>query len=99
MPGERILVIEDDRAITRAIKISLEGFGFEVITAATGAEGRTVVEHQSPQVVLLDLGLPDMDGLDLCAQIRTHSNVPIIILTARGAEHEKIAALEGGADD
>jgi two-component system KDP operon response regulator KdpE len=99
MPNDRILVIEDDRAIIRAIQISLTGFGYEVLTATTGVEGYDLSKHAAPQVVLLDLGLPDMDGLDLCARIRAESKVPIIILTARGAEHDKITAFEGGADD
>lgn len=99
MPNERILVIEDDPAIVRAIRIGLTGFGYEVLAATTGEEGHNLAKQAAPQVVLLDLGLPDMDGLDLCTQLRAESKVPIIILTARGAEHEKITALEGGADD
>src|SRR5437870_3537209 len=99
MSRERILIIEDDPAITRAIQIGLSGFGFEVITATTGREGYDLVRRSAPQVVLLDLGLPDIDGLDLCIRIRAESSVPLIILTARGAEHEKITALESGADD
>jgi two-component system KDP operon response regulator KdpE len=99
MARDRILIIEDDTAITRAIRIGLSGFGFEVITAAMGLEGLDLVRRAAPQVVLLDLGLPDIDGLDLCIRIRGVSSVPIIILTARGAEHEKITALESGADD
>lgn len=99
MSSERVLVIEDDVAITRAVRISLEGFGFDVLTAATGAEAERLSRRYAPQVILLDLGLPDMEGLDLCARIREWSAVPIIVITARGAEHEKITALEGGADD
>jgi two-component system KDP operon response regulator KdpE len=98
-PTDRILIIEDDPAISRAVRISLTGFGYEVLTAATGAEGYELVRRAAPSAVLLDLGLPDIDGLDLCSRIRAESTVPIIILTARGAEHEKITALEGGADD
>jgi two-component system KDP operon response regulator KdpE len=99
MPRDRILIIEDDPAITRAVKVGLSGFGFEVITSATGGEGLDTIRRSAPQVVLLDLGLPDIDGLDLCVSIREESSVPVIILTARGAEHEKIAALDSGADD
>jgi two-component system KDP operon response regulator KdpE len=99
MPDNRILAIEDDPAVVRAIRIGLTGFGYEVLTATTGAEGYDLATRAEPQLVLLDLGLPDMDGLDLCVRIRAESHVPIIILTARGAEHDKIAALEGGADD
>ncbi|MDQ6695049.1 MAG: response regulator transcription factor [Chloroflexota bacterium] len=99
MARERILVIEDDQAVARAIRFSLEGYGFDVDSAATGLDGHAALRCSAPSIVLLDLGLPDMDGLDLCSQIRAQSSVPIIILTAWGAEHEKIIALEGGADD
>jgi two-component system KDP operon response regulator KdpE len=99
MSRDRILIIEDDPAITRAVNVGLSGFGFEVITSATGGEGLDMIRRVAPQVVLLDLGLPDMDGLDLCVRIRDESNVPVIVLTARGAEYEKITALDSGADD
>jgi two-component system KDP operon response regulator KdpE len=100
MAGERILIVDDEPTVTRAIRISLEGYGFMVETAATGAAGLArALAKPPPQVVLLDLGLPDLDGLEVCARIRTQSQVPIIVLTARDAEYEKITALEGGADD
>src|SRR5579859_1021316 len=100
MAGERILVIEDEPAVVQAIRITLQGHGFRVETAATGGEGYAKAVHPPPpQVVLLDLGLPDTDGLAVCTQIRRQSGVPIIVLTARDAEYEKISALEGGADD
>lgn len=100
MAGERVLVIEDEPAVVQAIRITLEGHGFRVETAATGREGYAKAVHPpGPQVVLLDLGLPDTDGLAVCTQIRQQSGVPIIVLTARDAEYEKITALEGGADD
>ncbi len=100
MAGERILIIDDEPAINRAIRISLEGYGFVVDTATTGADGYArALQRPPPQVVLLDLGLPDMDGLDVCIRLRAQSAVPIIVLTARDAEYEKITALEGGADD
>ena len=100
MAGERILIIDDEPAISRAIRISLEGYGFVVDTAPTGATGYArALQRPLPQLVLLDLGLPDMDGLDVCTRLRAQSTVPIIVLTARDAEYEKITALEGGADD
>ncbi len=100
MAGERILIIDDEPAVSRAIRISLEGYGFVVDTAPTGATGYDrALQRPLPQVVLLDLGLPDMDGLDVCMRLRTQSAVPIIVLTARDAEYEKITALESGADD
>lgn len=100
MAGERILIIDDEPAINRAIRISLEGYGFVVDTAGTGADGYArALQRPLPQLVLLDLDLPDMDGLGVCIRLRAQSAVPIIVLTARGAEYEKITALEGGADD
>jgi len=100
MSGVTILVIEDDPAVSQAVAIGLAGYGFTPQVAATGAEGyRQAVGVPAPAVVLLDLGLPDEDGLALCIRIRAASAVPIIILTARGAEHEKVSALESGADD
>jgi two-component system KDP operon response regulator KdpE len=100
MAGERILVIEDEPTVAQAIRVTLEGHGFRVDAVTTGGAGYTKAVHPpAPAVVLLDLGLPDIDGLDLCTQIRRESKVPIIVLTARDAEYEKIAALEGGADD
>ncbi|HUS14277.1 MAG TPA: response regulator transcription factor, partial [Chloroflexia bacterium] len=100
MAGDRVLIIDDEPAVTRAIRISLEGYGFVVDTAGTGASGYArALATPRPQIILLDLGLPDQDGLDVCTRLRAHSTVPIIVLTARDAEYEKITALEGGADD
>ena len=100
MAGERILIIDDEPPLSRAVRISLEGYGFVVDTATTGADGYArALQRPLPQIVLLDLGLPDMDGLEVCFRVRTRSTVPIIVLTARDAEYEKIAALDGGADD
>src|SRR3979409_1922180 len=98
-PTDRILIIEDDPAISRAVRISLTGFGYEGLTAATGAEGYELVRRAAPSAVRPGLWLPCLDGLALCSRGRAESTVPIIILAARGAEHEKITALEGGADD
>ncbi len=100
MAGERILIIEDALIVARAVRISLEGYGFVVDTVTSGVAGYArALQPPLPQLILLDLGLPDMDGLTLCSRIREQSLVPIIVLTARDAEYEKIIALEGGADD
>ncbi|MGI8587115.1 MAG: response regulator transcription factor [Chloroflexia bacterium] len=100
MPGERILVVEDDPAVSRALQIGLVGYGFTPMLVSTGEAGyEQAVSNPPPGVVLLDLGLPDVDGLEVLVRIRQSSMVPIIVLTARGAEHEKVTALEDGADD
>ncbi|MEQ1717634.1 MAG: response regulator transcription factor [Hyphomicrobium sp.] len=99
MSGQRVLVVDDEPQIQRFLKPSLGAAGYEVIAAATGAEALRAVATQAPDVVLLDLGLPDMDGKEVITQLRTWSKVPIVVLSARDREAEKIAALDLGADD
>ncbi len=99
MTGPRVLVVDDEPQIQRFLKPSLGAAGFEVIAAATGAEALRAAATQAPDVILLDLGLPDMDGKDVIARLRTWSKVPIVVLSARDRESEKIAALDLGADD
>ena len=99
MTGPRVLVVDDEPQIQRFLKPSLGAAGFEVIAAATGAEALKAAATQAPDVILLDLGLPDMDGKDVIAELRTWSKVPIVVLSARDRESEKIAALDLGADD
>jgi len=99
MYGMRVLIIDDEPAIARALKPSLEGHGFKVATAVTGAAGLAQIEQFEPDVVLLDLGLPDVDGVDLAGRLREQTSVPIIVLSVRDAEQDKIAALDNGADD
>jgi two-component system KDP operon response regulator KdpE len=94
-----VLVIEDEAPLRRYLRATLQAFGYAVEEAATGAEGRDLLVRHSPAVVLLDLGLPDGDGLDLAQEIRGWSRVPIIIVSARGKEEDKIRALDLGADD
>src|SRR5208283_4891433 len=94
-----ILVVEDDAPLRRTLRATLQAFGYGVEEAATGAEGRDKLLRLNPQVVLLDLGLPDGDGLDLAREIRGWSEVPIIVVSARGKEADKIQALDLGADD
>jgi two-component system KDP operon response regulator KdpE len=94
-----ILLIEDDSQIRRFLRASLVTQGYELIEAGTGREGLALAASRVPEVVLLDLGLPDMEGLEVIKQLRTWSSVPIIILSARGQERDKVANLDAGADD
>ena len=95
----RVLIIDDEPAISRALKPALEGHGFKVTTSATGMEGLAQVEASGPDLILLDLGLPDIDGVDLAGRLRALTPAPIIVLSVRDAEQDKIAALDNGADD
>ena len=94
-----ILVIEDERPIRRLLRASLSGQGYRVLEAETGREGVAMTASHRPELVVLDLGLPDMDGLDVVREVREFASVPILILSARGKERDKIAALDAGADD
>jgi two-component system KDP operon response regulator KdpE len=94
-----ILVIEDDAKIRDFLKIGLENDGYRYAEAANGQNGLTALQHKDPQLVILDLGLPDMDGLDFIKQARETSRTPIIVLTARDQEQDKVHALDQGADD
>ncbi len=95
----KVLVIDDDPSLLRALRLGLQAGGHEVVTAANGAQGISATAVASPDIVVLDLGLPDLDGLAVCRRIREWSEVPIIILSASGTEDRKVAALNGGADD
>jgi len=93
------VVIEDDEAISELVGAYLEQAGFDVVRERTGEGGLDAVERQDPRVVVLDLGLPDFDGFELCRQLRGNGDVPILILTARDEEADRIIGLELGADD
>lgn len=95
----KVLVIDDDRSLLRALRLGLQSEGHEVTTAENGEHGISQTALFSPDVVVLDMGLPDMDGMAVCKRIREWSDVPIIILSATGAENRKVAALDGGAND
>ncbi len=99
MNAGRVLVVDDEPQIIRFLKPSLRAAGYDVIVAVDGAEALKAAATQAPDVVLLDLGLPDMDGKAVIAQLRSWSKVPIVVLSARDREAEKIAALDLGADD
>ncbi|MHB9074920.1 MAG: response regulator [Desulfobaccales bacterium] len=94
-----ILLIEDDPHIRRFLRASLLTQGYDLLEAETGREGLALAASRVPEVVLLDLGLPDMEGIEVIHQLRTWSSVPIIILSARGQERDKVANLDAGADD
>jgi two-component system KDP operon response regulator KdpE len=95
----RILVVDDEPQIQRFLKPALSVSDFEVLTAATAREALRLVTARSPDLVILDLGLPDADGKSVIAEIRAFSQVPIIVLSARDREQEKVEALDLGADD
>lgn len=94
-----VLLIEDDKSISKFITTALEGNDYRVTTAFTGKEGLSLAASLCPDVILLDLGLPDMDGCDLLKQLRTWTNISIIVISARAKEEDKVTALDLGADD
>ena len=94
-----VLVIEDEPQMLRFLRPALEGHGYRMIEASTGRDGLTQAATRSPDVVLLDLGLPDQDGLAVTARLREWSQTPIVVISARGREEDKVAALDAGADD
>jgi two-component system, OmpR family, KDP operon response regulator KdpE len=94
-----IVLIEDEAQIRRFLRATLTGHGYRLFEAATGADGLIEAASRQPDVVLLDLGLPDMDGLEVIRRLREWTTVPIIVLSARGQEADKVAALDIGADD
>ena len=95
----RVLVVDDEPQIRRALRTSLEAHGYEVETVGTGDEGVVTAAGQRPELILLDLGLPDMDGTEVIRRVRAFSEVPIIVLSVRDAQTDKVAALDAGADD
>lgn len=97
--GQRILIIDDDTQIRRLLRVALVSHGYDVKDARTGREGLETVAMFSPDLVILDLGLPDLDGLDVVRLLREWAKVPIIILSVKEQESDKIAALDLGAND
>ncbi len=94
-----ILAIEDEPQLVRFLRASLAGHAIHLIDAPTGATGLVEASTRVPDLILLDLGLPDMDGVEVCRRLRDWTKIPIIILSARGQERDKIEALDAGADD
>jgi two-component system KDP operon response regulator KdpE len=97
--ASRILLVDDEISIQRTLVPLLRSRGYEVEAASTAADALAAIEAAVPDLVILDLGLPDLDGLDVCTRVRERWDVPIIVLSARGAEPQKVAALDRGADD
>ena len=95
----KVLVVDDDPSLLKALRIGLSARGDDVLVAHSGAEAINQVALAGPDLVILDLGLPDIDGLEVCRRIREFSDIPIVVLSAYGDEHRKVEALDGGADD
>ena len=98
-PKATILVVDDEPHVVRLVQANLQASGYQVLTAADGRAALQIVEEKVPDLVLLDLMMPGLDGYEVCRRIRDYSDVPIIMLTARGAEVDRIAGLDAGADD
>lgn len=96
---EKILVVEDEKSIAHFISTVLNNNGYEAMRARTGQEALSMVSSHCPDLIILDLGLPDMDGMDLLKNIRSWSGLPIVVVSARSHERDKVAALDAGADD
>jgi two-component system KDP operon response regulator KdpE len=99
MSGARVLVVDDEPQILRSLRAILSGHGYDVVTAATGEAALDEVARRVPDVVLLDLMLPGIDGLEVCRRLRERLDVPVIVLSAQGEEGTKVEALDLGADD
>jgi len=97
--GTRILSVEDDERIRTAVKLALEDEGWTVDEAGSGEEAIELFHRSAPDVVLIDIMLPGIDGFELCRTLRRHSDVPIVMVTARNDTHDVVAGLEAGADD
>lgn len=95
----RILIIEDEKSIGKFIYTTLEANNFDALIAETGKQGLAMLSSHCPDLVILDLGLPDMDGIEIIRQLRTWSNMPVLVVSARTHEHDKVEALDYGADD
>ncbi len=98
-PARTALIIDDEKQIRRLLRLALEGADFQVYEAETGQAGLSEIVHRRPDVVLLDLGLPDMEGVKVLRRLREWSDVPVLILSVRDDAEEKVAALDSGADD
>ena len=97
--GPRVLIVDDEQAIRRFLRLTLTSQGYTVFEASSGLEALTTAANYKPDVIILDLGLPDMDGCDVTLLFRQWTQIPIIILSVRGSESDKIKALDAGADD
>lgn len=95
----RILLVDDEASIQRTMTPLLRSRGYDVDVAGTGRDALASIEREQPDLIVLDLGLPDIDGLDVCRRVRESWDIPILVLSARGAEKDKVVALDEGADD
>ncbi|HSN25861.1 MAG TPA: response regulator [Kofleriaceae bacterium] len=98
-PADTVLIVEDEAPMRRFVRSALATHGFRVVEAATLREAESLSTESPPELILLDLGLPDGDGLDLLTRLREWSHAPVIVLSARGREEDKVKALDAGADD
>jgi two-component system KDP operon response regulator KdpE len=94
-----VLVVEDDTLMRRVLTLALTGHGYDVTSAENGGQALTAIERRTPDVMILDLGLPDMEGFEVASKVRLRHELPIIVLSARGSEQDQIRALDGGAND
>jgi len=99
MNSAKVLIVEDDSSIAQFVAASLSASGLRPVTATTASQGLEETRARSPQLVIVDLGLPDMDGVELIARLRERGTTPILVLSARTQEAQKVAALDAGADD
>ncbi len=96
---DKVLIVEDEQSIGNFMSTVLEANGFDTLRAATGAQARSLITSHCPDLIILDLGLPDMDGLEILREVRAWSSLPVIVVSARTHEHDKVRALDMGADD
>ncbi len=99
MNGQKLLIVEDDQQLTRALRVNLEARGYQVKTVETGSDALRILASDPPDAVILDLGLPDIDGVDVITTLRVWTGLPIVVLSAREREVDKVRALDAGADD
>jgi DNA-binding response OmpR family regulator len=97
--NEKILIVEDEALIADSVSYALKKEGFQVLTSADGAQGLAMAREQQPELILLDIMLPTMDGFEVCRALRSETSIPIIMLTAKGEEVDRVVGLELGADD
>ena len=96
---DKVLIVEDEQSISNFISMILQASGFDTIVVRTGEEALTMVSSHCPDLIILDLGLPDMDGMEVLKSVRKWSNLPVVVVSARNHEHDKLEALDYGADD
>jgi two-component system KDP operon response regulator KdpE len=99
MPDEKVLIVDDEKSIRTFLKLTLTSQGYETIEAVSGKDALSKVAAEKPDIIILDIGLPDIDGIEVTRSLREWTQIPIIILSVRGSEKDKIAALDLGADD